>query len=182
MAVALECPTCHTRHSLDDLDPSVRRFACTGCDRSLKVPTTLAGSNVEPAEWATGQPAPAERATGQPEPGRSHVGAPESQSEDLDPLSQPLWRLAWYARLLLWIVSLPVGFAIVAVPARMADILQASKLLDAFLSMDVQEFIGPLAVVIPAWAIVTGTLVHIGALGIEARSRRKLERAENMNA
>jgi uncharacterized integral membrane protein len=78
-------------------------------------------------------------------------------------------------RVLAWIVALPLGLAIVGLPARKAGYLSSQKLLDVIVKSDLTRFF-PILVIILLWALVSALLVTLfveGGRRLMLRRRRK---------
>jgi len=76
-----------------------------------------------------------------------------------------------------WVVSVPLGLALVGIPARKLGYLSSQKLLDIVVGSDVGRYV-PLAVVVLLWALVTAILVQvIVETGGALRRRRDLRSA-----
>ena len=56
-------------------------------------------------------------------------------------------------------VSVPLGLALVGIPARKAGYLSSQKLLDIVVGSDLGRYV-PLVVIVVAWALVTALLVQ----------------------
>jgi len=69
-------------------------------------------------------------------------------------------RLAWPWRVVAWIVAIPLGLALVGIPARKAGYLSSQKLLDIVIKRNFDRYV-PLAVIVVLWAIVTALLVQL---------------------
>ena len=67
-------------------------------------------------------------------------------------------------RILIWVVALPLGLALVGIPARKAGYLSSQKLLDVVIKHNLDRFF-PLAVIVLLWALVTAIIVHLLAEG-----------------
>jgi uncharacterized integral membrane protein len=63
-------------------------------------------------------------------------------------------------RILAWVVALPLGLAIVGIPARKAGYLSSQKLLDVIVKSDLSRFV-PIVVIILLWALVSAILVTL---------------------
>jgi hypothetical protein len=88
-------------------------------------------------------------------------------------------RLPWPLRLLAWVVAIPLGLALVGIPARRAGYLSSQKLLDIVIERDLDRYV-PLAVIVVLWALVTALLVQLlveggGWLMRRRRARRTQE-------
>jgi hypothetical protein len=80
-------------------------------------------------------------------------------------------------RILIWVIALPVGLALVGIPARKAGYLSSQKLLDVVIKHNLDRFV-PLAVIVLLWALATAILVHLLAEGGRwYMNRRRAERA-----
>jgi uncharacterized integral membrane protein len=78
-------------------------------------------------------------------------------------------------RVLAWLVALPLGLAIVGLPARKAGYLSSQKLLDVIVKSDLTRFV-PILVIILLWALVSALLVTLfveGGRRFMLRRRRK---------
>jgi hypothetical protein len=78
-------------------------------------------------------------------------------------------------RVLAWLVALPLGLAIVGLPARTAGYLSSQKLLDVIVKSDITRFV-PIIVIILLWALVSALLVTLfveGGRRFMLRRRRK---------
>jgi hypothetical protein len=67
-------------------------------------------------------------------------------------------------RILIWVIALPLGLALVGIPARKAGYLTSQKLLDVVIKHNLDRFF-PLAVIVVVWALVTAIIVHLLAEG-----------------
>ena len=81
-------------------------------------------------------------------------------------------------RILIWVIALPLGLALVGIPARKAGYLTSQKLLDVVIKHNLDRFF-PLAVIVVLWALVTAIIVHLLAEGGRAwmAHRRKAHEA-----
>jgi NADH:ubiquinone oxidoreductase subunit 5 (subunit L)/multisubunit Na+/H+ antiporter MnhA subunit len=78
-------------------------------------------------------------------------------------------------RVLCWVIALPLGLAIVGLPARKAGYLSSQKLLDVIVKSDLSRFV-PIVVIILLWALVSALLVTLfveGGRRFLARRHRK---------
>ena len=69
-------------------------------------------------------------------------------------------QLPWPLRLLAWVIAIPLGLALVGIPARRAGYLSSQKLLDIVIERDLDRYL-PLAVIVVLWALVTALLVQL---------------------
>jgi hypothetical protein len=78
-------------------------------------------------------------------------------------------------RILTWVLAIPIGLAIVGIPARTLGYLTSQKLLDVFVKHTMGRFV-PLAVIVVLWALATALLVEVfveGGRWIMMRRRRR---------
>jgi len=69
-------------------------------------------------------------------------------------------RLPWPLRVGAWIIAIPLGLALVGIPARKAGYLSSQKLLDIVIKRNFDRYV-PLAVIVVLWALVTALLVQL---------------------
>jgi hypothetical protein len=84
-------------------------------------------------------------------------------------------------RIGVWVVALPLGLAIVGIPARQLGYLSSQKLLDVIVKRDLGRFL-PIVVVIALWALVTALLVTLfveGGRRVLSRRRRAKSRSRS---
>jgi hypothetical protein len=79
------------------------------------------------------------------------------------------------ARLVAWIVALPIALVAVGLPARKAGYLTGQRLLDVLVDHDVGRFI-PLLVIVALWALVTAVLVTLFLEGGHWFAARRADR------
>jgi len=192
MARALECPACGARHRLDAL-PSSGTFRCEQCGQVLRVPTAVASDPDAPSPPPrTGAPAPVA-----PPPRRRPADAPaataaagvsatvsasapdRSDSDDNRrrapaPAARPTKRsrVAWYWRLLAWIVAVPVAFFLTAWPAYELGFIEKDDLLDIFVGTGIGRYLR-LVIVTLVWALVTALIVQVLVEGGRVRAARR---------
>jgi hypothetical protein len=63
-------------------------------------------------------------------------------------------------RLGAWILAVPIGLAVIGIPARALGYLTSQKLLDVIVKHNVSRFV-PLLVIVVLWALATTVLVEI---------------------
>jgi len=97
--------------------------------------------------------------------GRASVGGGTATARD----ALPLW-----LRIGAWLIALPLGLAIVGIPARRAGYLSSQKLLDVIVKHDLSRFV-PIVVIVALWALVTALLV---TAFVEGGRRLMLRRRE----
>jgi hypothetical protein len=59
-----------------------------------------------------------------------------------------------------WVLAVPIGLAIVGIPARILGYLTSQKLLDVIVKHNLSRFV-PLLVIVVLWALATTVLVEI---------------------
>jgi len=99
-----------------------------------------------------------------PPASRAASGAPE-----------PRAALPLPVRILAWVVAIPIGLAVVGIPARKLGYLTSQKLLDVFVKHTLARFV-PLAVIVVLWALATAILVELfveGGRWLMLRRRRR---------
>jgi len=85
--------------------------------------------------------------------------APRTKGADARPAKQRT-QLPWPFRVLAWVIAIPLGLALVGIPARKAGYLSSQKLLDIVIERDLDRYV-PLAVIVILWALVTALLVQL---------------------
>jgi hypothetical protein len=168
MAPVLQCPDCKTKHPLDAVADR-NAFPCQGCGRTLKVPEM---ARTAPAEApAPVPPPPREQTQAMP------VAAPPPPSEPPVPTSRPPAAqptaaqgapVAWWMRLLLWIIAVPVSFLFVFTIARASGLFTHEQLTDIFLANGRSRF-WPLARLLPIVALVMALIVQGGVVLLSRR-------------
>jgi hypothetical protein len=63
-------------------------------------------------------------------------------------------------RLAAWALAVPVGLALVGIPARQLGYLTGQKLLDVLVKHNIDRFV-PLLVIVALWALATALLVEL---------------------
>ena len=105
--------------------------------------------------------------------------APKVKGQDARPPKERT-RLPWPWRLLAWVIAIPLGLALVGIPARKAGYLSSQKLLDIVIERDLDRYL-PLAIIVILWALVTALLVQLlvegGAWLMRRRQARRVQRA-----
>lgn len=158
---SLQCPDCGESHAIETV-AGAAAFRCRGCGRALRVPERFVTPQ-SPARplvpGGPGGPVEATRAPGATPPVPSTGGGLLSGGVRSD-AHVPLW-----ARLLIWVVAIPLGALIVFGVAQALGILTSRQLLDTFLTSGVDRF-GAVARLVPFWALASATIVHLAVLGI----------------
>jgi hypothetical protein len=169
VAPVLQCPECGTKHPLADI-PDGGTFRCDGCGRTLKVPSEVRRA---PASVAPGSAATAAAPVAQPVPAADDIAAtravPRSQPAAI-PLQQTTRSVPRWARFLLWIVAVPLGFMIVFGFARATGVFTGTQLEDIFLATGWHRF-WPLVRVLPFVALVIAGIVQGGVVLLMRRGQ-----------
>ena len=104
---------------------------------------------------AVAQPVAADAASQPPKTPK----APRTKGGDARPAKERT-QLPWPFRVLAWIIAIPLGLALVGIPARKAGYLSSQKLLDIVIERNLDRYL-PLAVIVILWAFVTALLVQL---------------------
>ncbi len=193
MARALECPACGAKHRVDNLTDAPT-FRCDRCGQVLKVPTSVTTGGPPPPARSSGTAtvAPPPRRRGSEVVSPATVGvsatvaavAPGDESPDpstrrgrrtAPPSTPRRTKVAWYWRLISWIVAVPLGFVLTVWPAYQLGFIKKNDLLDIFVGTGTGRY-ARLAIVTAVWALVTALLVQLfveGGRGWMARRRNK---------
>ncbi len=81
-------------------------------------------------------------------------------------------RVAWYWRLVAWIVAVPLAFVVTAWPAYELGFIKKDDLLDIFVGTGIGRYVR-LGIVTLVWALVTALLVQLFVEGGRARAARR---------
>ena len=73
------------------------------------------------------------------------------------------------------VIAIPLGLALVGIPARKAGYLSSQKLLDIVIERNLDRYV-PLAVIVVLWALVTALLVQLLVEGGDWLMRRRQAR------
>jgi len=87
---------------------------------------------------------------------------------------EPRDALPLAVRVVAWVLALPLGLAIVGIPARQLGYLSSQKLLDVIVKRGIDRFV-PVLVIVALWALATAVLVTIfveGGRRLMLRRRR----------
>jgi hypothetical protein len=203
MAKALECPACRAKHRLDGLEPSTT-FRCERCGQTLKVPASLAAvradANASPKLSSATRSATASTTSTVPPPPRRRASSASATREivgvsaAVDPpatedgangqtkrektrkrtSSAPRHRVHWYWRVVAWLVAVPLGFVITALPAYEFNLIKKDDVLNVFVGSGTGRYTR-LAIGTLVWALVTALLVQLfiegGRLWADRRRR-----------
>src|SRR5262245_36993721 len=132
MAPVLQCPDCGSKHPIDAAS-GASAFSCSGCGRQLKVPPQFlpAPAAVPPnGQGSTPASAPGV-ATTATAVAPDAISASPRQAARRDRAMQGA--VPWWARLLLWLVALPLGFLLVFDWAHIFGVLSRTDLEDIYL-------------------------------------------------
>ena len=203
MARALECPACGAKHRIDNL-PDTPTFRCDRCGQVLKVPAPVTTGGPPPPRSSGAAPIappPRRRAPGEasvttttapPVAAVSATVAATAPVDDDGGYSGPGRRerrasspgaprraVAWYWRLVAWVVAVPLGFVITAWPAYQLGFIKKDDVLDIFVGTGTSRYVR-LGIVTAVWALVTALLVQLFVEGGRAWSARR--RAKSASA
>lgn len=95
------------------------------------------------------------------------------------PGPEPKRKVAWYWRVIAWIVAVPLGFVITAWPAYEFGWIKKDDVLDIFVGTGSSRYVR-LAIGTAVWALVTALLVQLfveGGRAFAARRRAKAARS-----
>jgi hypothetical protein len=81
----------------------------------------------------------------------------------------------WWLRAVAWVIAVPLGLALVGIPARKAGYLDSQKLLDVVIGKSTDRYV-PLVVIVLLWALVTALLVQLIVEGGGRLLRRRRAR------
>ena len=146
-----------------------RRFPCSGCGRTLKVPEVArahvaAAPTPAPAPVAPERDAASCRSRRRRRPSRRTAPAPASRAAPARrPPTPTTRRRAVVDALLLWIVAVPLSFLVVFSLARMSGLFTHDQLTDVFLANGRSRF-WPFARVLPFVALLTALIVQGGVV------------------
>jgi len=198
MARALECPACGARHRIENLPADASTFRCDRCGQVLKVPSAVSTTpGGPPPPSRSGAPAasaaappPRRRADDAPAPTAAAAAAAVSATVPAvapadrggasrgdrgrgAPASAAAKRVAWYWRLVAWIVAVPLGFVLTAWPAYQLGLIKKDDVLDIFVGTGSGRYVR-LAIGTAIWALVTALLVQLFVEGGRRwRARRR---------
>lgn len=166
MAPVLQCPDCGEKHPLDVASGTVS-FLCRGCGRVLKVPGQFRDAPPRPATGDAVRTRAQPAAAGvRPRSERAQPAAGARADAHADA------RVPLMLRFLLWLVAVPVGFAVVFALARLAGVFTARDLEDVSLDEGWDRF-WPVARLLPVVALVIAAIVHGSVLAIARRRGRR---------
>ena len=128
-------------------------------------------SRSESDDWAAAAapeaaPAPAARssrtvvgpaAAGEPPPA---AGRRKGSADTASAPTPHRTRAPWWLRVVAWVIAVPLGLALVGLPARNLGYLDSQKLLDVLIGKGTDRYL-PLVVIVLLWALVTALLVQL---------------------
>ncbi|AKL73689.1 hypothetical protein IMCC26256_111408 [Actinobacteria bacterium IMCC26256] len=149
MARGLQCPACGERHRIDGAAPG-STFKCGGCARTLRVP----GSPVTSVEHG-----------GASAPSASISAPPETQrqpSEGSNRIHLPPYEgdLPLAARIVSWVIAIPVAGFISLKIAVLIGLLSTNDLIDLITGSGGGRYLR-MVIFIPLWALVTAGVVSL---------------------
>ncbi len=106
-------------------------------------------------------------------------GEPTRRGRGAQPAPAPSRKVAWYWRVVAWIVAIPLGFAITAWPAYQLGFIKKDDVLNIFVGTGTSRYVR-LGVGTLVWALVTALLVQLfveGGRAWAARRRARVARA-----
>jgi hypothetical protein len=195
VAPVLVCPDCSTKHPLGAVGERTA-FPCTGCGRQLKVPAAAAAKQTVPPSPAPARdplpeaaPPPRPRRRLDPEPVTSVlpvaeatppppvvVTPPPPEGAEAPPARDPIPPRG--VRFLLWIVAVPLAFAVVLPVARGFGLLTSNQIQDLALAEGWGRF-WPIVRLLPFVAFAAAVFVQGGTYGIaKLRERQWAEQAK----
>jgi hypothetical protein len=84
----------------------------------------------------------------------------------------PKRKVAWYWRVVAWVVAVPLGFVITAWPAYQLGFIKKNDVLDIFVGTGTGRYVR-LAIGTAVWALVTALLVQLFVEGGRAWAARR---------
>lgn len=164
----LQCPDCGDRHDLNALG-HVETFRCAGCGRALKVPLQVRAARAQSTpNTASDQVTPGEMLAPQRQRTRASMLASRQRSV-----------VAWWLRLIVWVVAVPFGLAIVFGGAIKLKWVTKDELVQTFTGAGWDRF-APVAKLLPIAALIAATVVQVLVMWLERNAARR--RAAESNA
>jgi hypothetical protein len=206
MARALECPACGAKHRVDNLpdSPTFRCDRC-GQVLKMPSPVSTGGPPPPPRSAGTAPiappprrrapgdaPAGADPATAERDPATRQAAAvsatvatgaaagapaqPARRGRAAPAAPAPRRRVAWYWRVVAWVVAIPLGFVVTAWPAYQLGFIKKDDVLNIFVGTGTSRYVR-LAVGTLVWALATALLVQLFVEGGRAWSARRRVKA-----
>jgi hypothetical protein len=174
VAPVLVCPDCGTKHPLTSIGERPA-FPCEGCGRTLKVPTAAmavaTGSVPAAAPGRAAAPEPRTRVMPVDEPlPPMPVTAPSSAEPPEPPARDPI--PPRWARVLIWIVAIPLAFMVVLAFARATGLLTTNEISDVALAEGWGRF-WPIARLLPFVALAAAGFVQGGVFLLTRMRERR---------
>ena len=149
MARGLQCPACGERHRIDGAAPG-STFKCGGCARTLRVP---------------GSPATSVGHGGASAPSASISAPPETQrqpSEGSNRIHLPPYEgdLPLAARIVSWVIAIPVAGFITLKVAVFIGLLSTNELIDLITGSGGGRYLR-MVIFIPLWALFSAGVVSL---------------------
>jgi hypothetical protein len=176
VAKALLCPNCRARYPVGEIGDEAN-FPCERCGQILKVPESLR----EPANNGSGTAVLGPSSTdvqsnGSLRRAQRRREAKAARPRRAEQAPKP-GRVPWPLRILAWLVAIPLGGAIVYLPARKLNLLSSGDLADVIIGTGSSRYVR-LAIAVVIWALVVAILVQVflvggGALVNRWRGRRR---------
>jgi hypothetical protein len=141
-------------------------------------PTGDPATREAPVRTAAGVSATVAATAAAPDPNGADTGRPGRRGELRRPQPVPAAaparrsKVAWYWRLVAWIVAVPVAFLVTAWPAYKFGFIKKDDLLDIFVGTGASRYFR-IAIVTLVWAVVTALLVQLLVEGGRARANRR---------
>lgn len=149
MARGLQCPACDERHRIDGAAPG-STFKCGGCSRTLRVPGAEA-TTVEPV---------AANATSEAGSARPDSASQVSASPNRIRLPPYEGALPLAARIVSWVIALPIAGFIALKIAVLIGLLSTNDLIDLITGSGGGRYLR-LVIFIPLWALITVGVVSL---------------------
>ena len=151
MATALQCPACGFKHRLDAVgDTPV--FACTRCERQLKLPAQFRnGAAARPGEAAQPRGTDPARSTKVSAAGAASAGAASPPRRSRQTSSGAAGAARLPIKILMWVVAFVLGAGVVRVLASWTGFVDTNTFLDLMLDHSFSTY-WRLLVLIPVWA------------------------------
>lgn len=146
--------------------PPPRRARARGAAAAAAAPVATAAGGAGGTAVLSGPARPPQRPSAPPMPASPPAGRADGR--------EPRDALPLVVRVVAWVLALPLGLAIVGIPARQLGYLSSQKLLDVIVKRGIDRFV-PVLVIVALWALVTAVLVTIfveGGRRLMLRRRR----------
>ena len=149
MARGLQCPACGERHRIDGAAPG-STFKCGGCARTLRVPgspvTSVEHGGASAASASISAPPETQR---QPSEGSNRIHLPPYEGD-----------LPLAARIVSWVIAIPVAGFITLKVAVFIGLLSTNDLIDLITGSGGGRYLR-MVIFIPLWALFTAGVVSL---------------------